>query len=305
MALHILTFTTAALPIPSKIFNHSIQPRSSLHLHFSKAISTRHFSVHHSSTQPQKYVYPDPIPEFAVAETQKFKAELLKKLFKEKEIFGDELDDVVSVCAEEENRRGVILYSAPMEKSGLTVSQEQPKTFTFDKDHMHCEYCGKPRHTRETCWKLHGRPTRGRGGKRVGPSRGQANIAKNMETSKETASGEALSLDEVQHLRRLLNKLDSSNVATSNYVQSGIAFNAHLNSWIIDSGANRHITGSSKGFQNYSPSPKGLCQNSKWLPTPISGTGSVVCTPDITLSSILHVPELPVNMLSVSAITKK
>ncbi|XP_019262191.1 PREDICTED: protein PLASTID REDOX INSENSITIVE 2-like [Nicotiana attenuata] len=100
MALHILTFTTAALPIPSKIFNHSIQPRSSLHLHFSKAISTRHFSVHHSSTQPQKYVYPDPIPEFAVAETQKFKAELLKKLFKEKEIFGDELDDVVSVCAE-------------------------------------------------------------------------------------------------------------------------------------------------------------------------------------------------------------
>ncbi|XP_016457053.1 protein PLASTID REDOX INSENSITIVE 2, chloroplastic-like isoform X2 [Nicotiana tabacum] len=91
MALHILTFTAAAVPFPSKIFNHSIQPKIPLQFHF----STRHALV--SSTQPQKYVYPDPIPEFAVA---KFKAELLKKLSKEKETFGDELDDVVSVCAE-------------------------------------------------------------------------------------------------------------------------------------------------------------------------------------------------------------
>nr|XP_009760577.1 PREDICTED: uncharacterized protein LOC104212904 isoform X3 [Nicotiana sylvestris] len=113
-----------------------------------------------------------------------------------------------------------MLDSAPMEKSGLAVSHEQPKAFTSDKDHLHCDYCGKPRHTKETCWKLHGRPTRGRGGKRVGPSRVQANIAEIVETSRETASGEALFSDEIQHLYRLLNKLDSSNVATSNYVQS-------------------------------------------------------------------------------------
>ncbi|XP_016494263.1 protein PLASTID REDOX INSENSITIVE 2, chloroplastic-like isoform X2 [Nicotiana tabacum] len=97
MALNILTFTAAAVPFPSKIFNHSIQPKIPLQLHFSIPISTRHLSVPQSSTQPQKYVYPDPIPEFAVA---KFKTELLKKLSKEKETFGDELDDVVSVCAE-------------------------------------------------------------------------------------------------------------------------------------------------------------------------------------------------------------
>ncbi|KAL3636323.1 hypothetical protein CASFOL_020870 [Castilleja foliolosa] len=48
----------------------------------------------------QKYVYPDPIPEFAAAETQRFKAELLKKLSKEKDTFGDELQTVVDVCAE-------------------------------------------------------------------------------------------------------------------------------------------------------------------------------------------------------------
>ncbi|OIT35747.1 hypothetical protein A4A49_61781, partial [Nicotiana attenuata] len=148
------------------------------------------------------------------------------------------LKDAYSYVQQEESRRGVMLYSTPIEKSGLTVSHEQTKAFTSDKDHLHCDYCGKSRHTKETCWKLHGRPTRGRGGKRVGLSRGQANIVENVETFRENASGETLSSEEVQHLRRLLNKLDTSNVGTSNYVQSGIAFNANLNSWIIDSGAN-------------------------------------------------------------------
>ncbi|XP_019256261.1 PREDICTED: uncharacterized protein LOC109234647 [Nicotiana attenuata] len=149
------------------------------------------------------------------------------------------LGDAYYYVQQEESRRGVMLYSAPTEKSGLTVSHEQTKAFTFDKDHLHCDYCGKP--------------TRGRGGKRVGLSRGQANIAENMETFRENASGETLSSEEVQHLRRLLKKLDTSNVGTSNYVQSG----------------------------------------------------SVIRTPDITLSSVLHLPEFPVNLLSVNAITKQ
>ena len=35
-----------------------------------------------------------------------------------------------------------------------------------DKDTLHCDYCQRSCHTRETCWRLHGRlPTRGRGGR--------------------------------------------------------------------------------------------------------------------------------------------
>ncbi|XP_060212150.1 uncharacterized protein LOC132639742 [Lycium barbarum] len=179
MALYISTFTNLAVAIPSKI---PIQPKHCLQLHFPKPISRKHLSVPHSAIHPEKYVYPDPIPEFAVAahittgrnrirnevirdkvvmapmvdkmregrlrwfshvqrrcadapvkrgllettslpskeggkvcvqftlsrphivgfnwETRKFRAELLKKLSKEEETFGDELDDVVSVCAE-------------------------------------------------------------------------------------------------------------------------------------------------------------------------------------------------------------
>ncbi|KAJ0095029.1 hypothetical protein Patl1_16215 [Pistacia atlantica] len=52
------------------------------------------------ASPPQKYTYPDPIPEFAEAETRKFRAELLKKLSKESETFGNDLDTVIDVCAE-------------------------------------------------------------------------------------------------------------------------------------------------------------------------------------------------------------
>ncbi|KAH9609145.1 hypothetical protein KSS87_002371 [Heliosperma pusillum] len=46
-----------------------------------------------------EYKFPDPIPEFAVSETEKFKAHLVKKLSK-KDIYGDELDEVVNICTE-------------------------------------------------------------------------------------------------------------------------------------------------------------------------------------------------------------
>ncbi|XP_057542179.1 protein PLASTID REDOX INSENSITIVE 2, chloroplastic-like isoform X2 [Amaranthus tricolor] len=48
---------------------------------------------------PQKYIYPDPIPEFAEAETQKFKIELRKKLLEDEDAFGDEIDQVIDICA--------------------------------------------------------------------------------------------------------------------------------------------------------------------------------------------------------------
>ncbi|XP_071696002.1 protein PLASTID REDOX INSENSITIVE 2, chloroplastic-like [Rutidosis leptorrhynchoides] len=48
----------------------------------------------------EKYVYPDPIPEFALHETKKFREELKKKLYKEKDTFNDDLDRVLDTCTE-------------------------------------------------------------------------------------------------------------------------------------------------------------------------------------------------------------
>ncbi|CAK9316631.1 unnamed protein product [Citrullus colocynthis] len=46
-----------------------------------------------------EYKFPDPIPEFAVAETEKFRAHLLQKLSK-KDIYGDSVQEVVGICTE-------------------------------------------------------------------------------------------------------------------------------------------------------------------------------------------------------------
>ncbi|KAI3412286.1 uncharacterized protein J3R85_017542 [Psidium guajava] len=46
-----------------------------------------------------EYKFPDPIPEFADAETEKFRNHLLTKLSK-KDLFGDSIDEVVGICTE-------------------------------------------------------------------------------------------------------------------------------------------------------------------------------------------------------------
>ncbi|KAL1550909.1 Protein PLASTID REDOX INSENSITIVE 2, chloroplastic [Salvia divinorum] len=47
----------------------------------------------------KEYKFPDPIPEFADSETEKFKSHLQKKLAK-KDMFEDSLDEVVGICTE-------------------------------------------------------------------------------------------------------------------------------------------------------------------------------------------------------------
>ncbi|KAJ8637269.1 hypothetical protein MRB53_011536 [Persea americana] len=51
------------------------------------------------AAESAEYVFPDPIPEFADSETEKFRAHLLKKLPK-KDIFGDSVNEVVEICTE-------------------------------------------------------------------------------------------------------------------------------------------------------------------------------------------------------------
>lgn len=80
-----------------------------------------------------------------------------------------------------------MLYEAPTEKSWLIVTHELLKVITFGKSHLHCDYYWRPRHTKEICWKLHGRPTRDCGMKLVSLSSTDANM-ENVEMSKEIVS---------------------------------------------------------------------------------------------------------------------
>ncbi|KAJ7949694.1 UBN2_3 domain-containing protein [Quillaja saponaria] len=88
-----------------------------------------------------------------------------------------------------------------------------------DKDDLQCDYCGKTHHTRDTCWKLHCHPTRGKGGRVVGPPKTQYHFSDTAESSPFTESS-ALNPEEMQHLRRLMAKLDgcpSTSIASSHH----------------------------------------------------------------------------------------
>ncbi|XP_025982634.2 protein PLASTID REDOX INSENSITIVE 2, chloroplastic [Glycine max] len=66
-----------------------------------KPISRNSFTCALTHSPTHKYVYPDPVPEFAEHETQKFKFELFWKLSEEGvDEFGDDLHSVVDVCAQ-------------------------------------------------------------------------------------------------------------------------------------------------------------------------------------------------------------
>ncbi|KAA3469942.1 ankyrin repeat domain-containing protein 2b [Gossypium australe] len=89
------------------------------------------------------------------------------------------LEKTVAHVQQKKSPRSAMLSMTPIENARLVASgtQKQPKAKNPEKDHLQCDYCGKPRHTKETCGKLHGRPTRGRGGKRANQTRGQANLS--------------------------------------------------------------------------------------------------------------------------------
>ena len=74
-------------------------------------------------------------------------------------------------------------------------------------DGVWCTFCNRPRHTRDKCWKLHGKPPSRDWGKKGDNTRkgGQAHIG--AATSEENRGGVIqLNQDEVEKMRSFLNK---------------------------------------------------------------------------------------------------
>ena len=90
---------------------------------------------------------------------------------------------------------------------------------------------------------------------------------------------------------------NSSYHATSQGIKPVQAY-AHK-SWIIDSGVTNHMTGASNLFTSYTP-----VRVADGSMVPIIGRGSIWCTKTLSLSPVLHVPDFPINLLSVSSILK-
>ncbi|GAV78037.1 hypothetical protein CFOL_v3_21505 [Cephalotus follicularis] len=183
-----------------------------------------------------------------------------------------------------------------------------------------CDYCGKEKHTRDRCWKLHGRPgDKKKSQHSLFTTANSAIVSPPAGQSSSATTPLPFTPDQMQVLRNLFTKEHippSSDISTASAMSitspsdnvSGNHFcglSTLRNSWIIDSGATDHMTGTFSQFASFVPSPSlnhvttadGSC-------SPISGCGTIQFS-NFSLPSVLLVPKLTDNLLSISSLTKQ
>ncbi|KAG6508688.1 hypothetical protein ZIOFF_034068 [Zingiber officinale] len=219
------------------------------------------------------------------------------------------LGEVFSKVRREESQRNVmlgkkgpttIIKGSALTSTGSNIRKDtanlrKPK----EKSVLWCNFCNKPRHTRETCWKIHGKPKnfKGKSGEKNGrifPTVNEAMTIANTITK--------------EHLEQLLALLTSNpssstpNVSMAHTGNEIIVFPCGFGisaPWIIDSGASDHMTNSLKLLKLYSPCPENKkVKIADGSFSPIAGKGSVQISENIDLKFVLYVPKLTCNLLS-------
>ena len=194
----------------------------------------------------------------------------------------------------------------PTENSALATSgANRPYTNqrrSDEKSQVSCDYCNKPCHTQETCWKIHGKPANWKSSKPGERS--------NRLTPANEAESSPFNKEQMDHLLKLLKSNPSLGTPSSSPVQIGstsfsLSSCSTSTPWIIDSGASDHMTSLSHLFKSYSP-----CSGNKKIRvangsfSPIAGKRAVRLSEKIELKSVLHVPNLSCNLFSVSKLSK-
>ena len=144
------------------------------------------------------------------------------------------------------------------------VSMQKSVSRKDDKDRLWCDHCQRSRHTRNTCWKLNGRPSNsGRGVGRGwnspnGAGRGFQVAADSPKSV--TTDSSPITKEQLEQFYRFMtqNLKPNTNQSSANLAQSGnfiqaLSVSYNSSPWIVDSGATDHMTGSSKVFSSYIP----------------------------------------------------
>ncbi|KAI0498121.1 hypothetical protein KFK09_021362 [Dendrobium nobile] len=140
------------------------------------------------------------------------------------------LNESISLICTEESRRGVMLEPKVIESSAMVMNKEsswkekgKDSSKFKDKDSLWCNYCKKSRHTKETCWKIHGKPPSKEWNKK-GETRSTPHA--NNTTSKleaQSSLGE-FNKEDINKLKRLLVSLEKPNASSSLALSAGHIF---------------------------------------------------------------------------------
>ncbi|KAL2236701.1 UNVERIFIED_CONTAM: hypothetical protein Sindi_0861800 [Sesamum indicum] len=191
--------------------------------------------------------------------------------------------------------------------------QTYKKKPVVDERQMICDYCQKPGHMKDSCFKLHGTPDwykemAKQRKKAVGKGRGYSAMVSD-DSGKKSVEGNCSNITELirQEMKKFMLEETPSDPFQINFAQldnfaGNCANSASLisSSWIIDSGATDHICANARLFCSYAQLSDILTIH---LPNGHSQTvthiGSIQLTPHIKLTHVLHILAFSVNLLSI------
>ena len=220
-------------------------------------------------------------------------------------------DQAVSKVMQEESRlhslRGVIESTAYATKGGN--EKHLPSKTDQTREGLYCTHCSWLGHTKEKCWKLHGRPP---------------HLSKPDMAQKQGGAQLTQVIPSVQDFQKMMQELSSlksmigsnnSVIGSTSMVNSGkteFLHNLALHTssisavWILDSGATDHMTpGSLDTFVSYREIASGKhVQTADGTLLSVVGIGTLEMQPIGILPNVLHIPKLCVSLVSVQRLAK-
>ena len=194
----------------------------------------------------------------------------------------------------------VAVKENPSDQGAFATRTYSQNTNRTRKGHNWCDHCQKPGHLKDTCWKLHGKPSDWKLN-RDREDKGNAAITEVPQSGNSISfTKEQLELLQQLILKANINTTFSSN--KNNSTNSALhAAKSPSSSWMVDSGASNHMTGDRSLFTSYSPCnsfqtvriANGTC-------TKVVGTG-IIC---LSNKSVLCVPDLDCNLILVSSLNR-
>ncbi|XP_073265014.1 uncharacterized protein [Populus alba] len=206
----------------------------------------------------------------------------------------------------EDTRQVVMIAGAETATSGAVMTIKgsrfgQPPTLVMGKHNLSfklkgpfdggkCTHCGNTKHTRETCFKLHGYPEWWH---ELQARRKKGN------TLPDEGTGRAATVTAEPQLSLIPMADSSTSKATGNYGQSFYSSSHQDESeWIIDSGATDHMTFDPADFSHTTQPQRTCIANANGVAYPIMGAGTVSLSPSLTLSHTLLIPSLSNKLMS-------